>query len=78
MLLRGPADVEMRVIEGVAVLQGFMLTHREPRPVTMDVFGLPSATVRGWAQEDELHASGDTVELEPYSSWLLRAATPGE
>jgi hypothetical protein len=37
---------------GTAVLQGFMLTHRDPRPVTMDVFGLPSATMRGWAQID--------------------------
>ena len=32
----------------------------------------------GWAPQRDTLARGATIELEPCSSWLLRAAAPGE
>jgi hypothetical protein len=68
------STLKLRVIEGVAVLQGFMLTHREPRPVTMDVFGLPSATVRGWAQIEASYLK-DALRGRSYDAVILQYGT---
>lgn len=46
------ATVKMRVARGRVVLHGFMLDYIKPPELTVDVFGVPSATVRGWANAD--------------------------
>ena len=68
------STLKLRVVEGVAVLQGFMLTHREPRPITMDVFGLPSATVRGWAQIESGYMK-DALRGSSYDAVILQYGT---
>jgi len=46
----GPiSTLKLRVSQGKLVLQGFILERAQTPDVTMDVFGLPSATVKGWA-----------------------------
>lgn len=73
----GPAPlstIKLRVIEGTAVLQGFMLTHRDDRPVTMNVFGLPSATMRGWAQTDAAYMK-DALRGTTYDAVILEYGT---
>jgi len=43
------ATLKLRVSQGKLVLYGFVLDPVQPPAVTFDVFGLPSATVKGWA-----------------------------
>ena len=43
------STLKLRVSQGRLVLHGFVLDHAQPSAVTFDVFGLPSATVKGWA-----------------------------
>ena len=68
------STIKLRVVEGIAVLQGFMLTHRDPRPVTMNVFGLPSATVRGWGQIDTSYMK-DALRGSSYDAVILQYGT---
>jgi hypothetical protein len=68
------STLKLRVIDGTAVLQGFMLTHRDPAPITMDVFGLPSATVRGWAQADPAYLT-DALRGQTYDAVMLEYGT---
>jgi hypothetical protein len=46
---RAISTIKLRVSQGKLVLQGFILDRPQPPEVTFDVFGLPSATVKGWA-----------------------------
>ena len=49
----GPiSTIKLRVIQGTLLLEGFSVDYYEPAAVIMDVFGVPSATARGWAQVD--------------------------
>jgi hypothetical protein len=68
------STLKLRVIEGMAVLQGFMLAHRDPAPITLDVFGLPSATVRGWAQADPAYLE-DALRGQTYDAVMLQYGT---
>lgn len=50
---RGPiSTIKLRVARGKVVLHGFMLDYTQRPDVSVDVFGLPSSTVRGWANID--------------------------
>ena len=51
-----------------------MLTHRDPRPVTMDVFGLPSATMRGWSQVEAAYLK-DALRGTSYDAVVLQYGT---
>ncbi len=55
LVIKGDAlisTIKMRVVSGEFVLHGFMLDYDTPPAVTFDVFGLPSATARSWANVD--------------------------
>jgi lysophospholipase L1-like esterase len=43
------STLKLRVTRGKLVLHGFVLDPVKPPDVSFDVFGLPSATVKGWA-----------------------------
>ncbi|PXV61489.1 Lysophospholipase L1 [Dyella jiangningensis] len=43
------STIKLRVSRGKLVLQGFILDRPQMPDVSFDVFGLPSATVKGWA-----------------------------
>ncbi|GLQ89621.1 hypothetical protein GCM10007898_31960 [Dyella flagellata] len=65
------ATLKLRVARGKLVLHGFMLEPVKLPDVTFDVYGLPSATVKGWANANPkviaqtLHGVGyDGVALE--------------
>jgi lysophospholipase L1-like esterase len=49
------ATVKLQVSEGRVLLYGFILDASIPPALTVDVFGLPSATVRGWANADPVY-----------------------
>jgi hypothetical protein len=68
------STVKLRVIDGAFALQGFMLSNRDPRPVTMDVFGLPSATMRGWSQIDAAYMK-DALRGTSYDAVMLEYGT---
>lgn len=68
------STIKLRLLQGAVVLQGFMLAHRDARPVTMDVFGLPSATVRGWAQVDTEYMK-DALRGTSYDAVILEYGT---
>jgi lysophospholipase L1-like esterase len=42
------ATMSFKVAEGTWVLQGFILDYAVPPDLTLDVFGLPGSTARGW------------------------------
>jgi lysophospholipase L1-like esterase len=46
------STIKLQVAQGKVVLHGFMLDYARSPAVTVDVFGLPSATARGWANVD--------------------------
>ncbi|WP_266171647.1 GDSL-type esterase/lipase family protein [Dyella subtropica] len=46
------STIKLRVTQGKLVLYGLILDYIQPPTITFDVFGLPSATVRGWANAD--------------------------
>ena len=68
------STVKLQVIEGAVVLQGLMLTYQDPRPVTLDVFAFPSATVRGWAQIDVPFLK-DSLRGTSYDAVILEYGT---
>jgi hypothetical protein len=68
------STLKLRVIAGTMALQGFLLSNSEPRPVTMDVFGLPSATMRGWTQVDALYMK-DALRGTSYDAVILEYGT---
>lgn len=43
------STIKLRVAQGKVVLQGFILDRAQAPDVSFDVFGLPSATIKGWA-----------------------------
>ncbi len=46
------STVKVTVVSGTLRLSGFELARAEPGSVVLDTFGLPSATIRGWAMLD--------------------------
>lgn len=65
------ATLRLRVVGGTLDVQGFILDRAPTARVTLDTFGIPSATVKGWANADPrvlaqaLHGTDyDAVVLE--------------
>ncbi|MDR2013789.1 MAG: hypothetical protein LBQ20_12355 [Rhodanobacter sp.] len=55
LTLRGDASIstiKLRLTQGSVTLYGFVLDYVNQPALTFDVFGLPSATIRGWANAD--------------------------
>lgn len=53
--LRGSSSIstlKLRVLQGDVVLQGLTLDYAESAAMTIDVFGIPSATAKGWSNAD--------------------------
>jgi len=46
------STLKIRVLQGDVVLQGLTLDYAEPAAMTIDVFGIPSATAKGWSNAD--------------------------
>ncbi len=71
----GPlSTLKLRVTQGQLVLQGFVLDHEQPPLVTLDVFGLPSSTARGWANADPA-AIKEALAGETYDGVVLEYGT---
>ncbi len=46
------STIKLQVMQGKLILHGVMLDYADPPKVSFDVFGIPSATARGWASID--------------------------
>ena len=66
--------VKLRVTKGQLVLQGFILEYEQPPLVTLDVFGLPSSTGRGWANADPASIAS-ALRGESYDGVVLEYGT---
>jgi lysophospholipase L1-like esterase len=55
LALKGDAPIstiKLNVSQGRFTLYGFILDYVDPPALTFDIFGIPSSTVRGWANAD--------------------------
>jgi hypothetical protein len=43
------STIKLKLVKGEVTLQGFTLDYAQPPVITFDAFGLPSSTVKGWA-----------------------------
>ncbi len=68
------STVKLRVLYGTLILQGFEVDYRDPRPVTLDVFGIPSATARGWARTDATFLT-ESLRRGTYDAVILEYGT---
>ena len=77
LTLRGDAlisTVKMRLTQGQMTLHGFIIDHAQPPDVTLDVFGLPSATAHGWANIDTGYLAS-TLQGASYDGVVLEYGT---
>jgi len=77
LTLRGDAPVatvKLQVAQGRLMLYGFILDALDPPALTVDVFGLPSATVRGWANADPVYLR-DALHGVNYDGVILEYGT---
>jgi lysophospholipase L1-like esterase len=75
--LRASASIstlKLRVLRGDVVLQHFSLQYLDPPAVTIDVFGLPSATVKGWSNVDLAYLK-KSVDADSYDAVILEYGT---
>ena len=68
------ATLKMRVLKGEMVFQGLTLDHASPADVTIDVFGLPSATVNSWANANVAYLR-NAFEPGNYDAVILEYGT---
>lgn len=68
------STLKLRVSQGQLVLQGFILDPLRPARVTFDVFGLPSATAKGWANLDPGYLR-QSLHGEAYDAMVLEYGT---
>jgi len=68
------STIKLRVLQGDFVLHGFTLDYREPSPVTIDVFGLPSATMTAWSNAD-LSYLKKSIDSDSYDAIVLEYGT---
>jgi lysophospholipase L1-like esterase len=68
------STVKMSLTQGQMVLQGFIIDHDKNPDVTLDVFGLPSATARGWTNVDPAYLAS-TLPDTPYDGVVLEYGT---
>jgi lysophospholipase L1-like esterase len=46
------STMKLRALQGEVALQEIEIEYENPAPLTIDVFGLPSATVKGWSNAE--------------------------
>ncbi len=68
------STLKLRVLRGEAVLQGITLDYVSPSDVTIDVFGLPSATVGGWSNADAEYLRR-SIDPDGYDAIILEYGT---
>ena len=75
--LRGSSSIstlKLRVLQGEVVLQALTLDYATPADVTIDVFGLPSATVNGWSNADPAYLR-QSIDAGAYDAIILEYGT---
>lgn len=68
------STIKIRVSGGTFALEGFVFDYVAPPMVTLDVFGLPSATIRGWSNVDT-KAVATALNGENYDGIALEYGT---
>ncbi len=68
------STLKLRVLKGDVILHGVTLEYVSPADVTIDVFGLPSATVNGWSNADAAFLR-KSIETESYDAIILEYGT---
>jgi lysophospholipase L1-like esterase len=68
------STIKLRVSRGDLALEGFILDHDQAPTVTLDVFGLPGSTARGWANTDPAFLA-QALHGETYDGIVLEYGT---
>jgi hypothetical protein len=68
------STLKLRVLQGDVVLQGFSVVYDEAAPMTIDVFGIPSATVKGWSNADLSYLKA-SLRPDAYDAIILEYGT---
>ena len=68
------STLKLRVLQGDVVLQGFSLVYDEAAAMTIDVFGIPSATVKGWSNADLSYLKA-SLPADAYDAIILEYGT---
>lgn len=68
------ATLKLRVTHGTLDLQGFILDRNTTPRVALDVFGIPSSTVKGWANADP-EALAQSLHGVHYDAVMLEFGT---
>jgi lysophospholipase L1-like esterase len=68
------STIKLRITEGKLVLHGVTLDYAQPPTISFDVFGIPSATVRGWANIDPSYLA-QTLHDTNYDGVILEYGT---
>jgi hypothetical protein len=68
------STLKLRVLDGEVILQSLSLDYTSPADVTIDVFGLPSATVNGWSNADAAYMR-QSLESNSYDAIVLEYGT---
>lgn len=68
------STLKLRVLQGEFVLQHFTLDYVRKASIILDVFGLPSATVKGWANADVAYLKKQ-IAPDAYDAIVLEYGT---
>lgn len=68
------STMKLRVLQGDVVLQEFELDYDVPAPITIDVFGIPSATVKGWSNAAPSYLKR-SIDAASYDAIILEYGT---
>jgi lysophospholipase L1-like esterase len=68
------STLKLRVLDGEVILQSVSLDYVTPAEVTIDVFGLPSATVNGWSNADPAYMR-QSLDANAYDAIVLEYGT---
>ena len=68
------STLKLRVLDGEVILQSVSLDYTSPADVTIDVFGLPSATVNGWSNTDAAYLR-QSLDSNAYDAIILEYGT---
>lgn len=68
------STLKLRVLQGEVVLQGFSVVYDEAAAMTIDVFGIPSATVKGWSNADLSYLKA-SLPQDAYDAVILEYGT---
>ena len=68
------STVKLRLLEGEMVFQGITLDYAQPANVTVDTFGIPSATVNSWSNVDVQYLR-KSLDPDGYDAIILAYGT---